>query len=182
MNSKSCKKLAVHLFAWDVHSPGEMEAYLHQKMAFERSTCKTSSVTLTFSEARACAGSSGQLCNSIFPRELEPGPHKYDTNTAFHRRVSSDHLGYVDVSGESASVFPEAQHHDERVLQTKVHEAQGPKEPFNSWVFRSPLLCGPPGHVTSSGKHSFPPHMDLVPSDIPSHCNFIGEQEIDSSS
>ena len=29
---------------------------------------------------------------------------------------------------------------DERVLQTKVHEAQGPKEPFNSWVFRSPLL------------------------------------------
>lgn len=64
----------------------EMEAYLHQKMAFERSTCKTSSVTLTFSEARACAGSSGQLCNSIFPRELEPGPHQYDTNTAFHRR------------------------------------------------------------------------------------------------
>ena len=64
----------------------EMEAYLHPKIAFERSACKTSSVTLNFSEARACAGSSCQPCNSIFPRELEPGPHQHDPNAAFHRR------------------------------------------------------------------------------------------------
>ena len=62
------------------------DACLHQEMAFERPVCKTSSVMLALSEARACAGSSGQLCNSIFPRELEPGPYKYDTNPAFHRR------------------------------------------------------------------------------------------------
>ena len=64
----------------------EMGACLHQEMAFERPVCKPSSVMLALSEARACAGSSGQLCNSICPRELEPGPYKYDTNPAFHRR------------------------------------------------------------------------------------------------
>lgn len=56
---------------------------------------------------------------------------------------------------------------DETVFQTKLREVQGPKEPRNSCILVSVALSGPTGQVTSSGKHSFPLHADLVPSDIP---------------
>ena len=86
----------------------------------------------THKKLRICGGCmclenwvGGQVCmiSQFFTKRLvilRAGRYKHASfvTSALHTspslclfRVSSDHLGYVDVSGESASVFPEAQHH-----------------------------------------------------------------------